>query len=69
MRHTNEKHCVFPRLGRGVVYGMPRVLFEQVINVLQARDVALTTAVYSLVKPADRRTERNSIVPNFSFRF
>src|SRR6266404_1161391 len=64
MRYANQKHCVLRRLSCGIVHGTPRMLLEHVVNVLQARDVALANAIDAFVKPADCWTQRNSIVPN-----
>ena len=67
MRHPNEKHCVFPRVGRRFVKRAPGMLLEHVENVLHAREIPLANAIHSLVKPANRRSKRNAAVANFSF--
>ena len=69
MRHTNQKHCIFARIGRGLVKGAPGMLLKHIVDVLHARDVALANAICSLVKPPNRRTERNSVIPKFPFGF
>jgi hypothetical protein len=43
------------------------MLLKQVVDVLDAREVAFANAIYSLVQPADRRAERDAVVTNFSF--
>ena len=69
MRHANEKHCVFRRVRRSLMKGTPGMLFKYVINVLQARDVALANAICPFVKPADRRTERDAVITNLAVGF
>src|SRR5439155_1738688 len=41
MRHTNQKHCIFARIGRGLVKGTPGMLLQHVVDVLHAGGVAL----------------------------
>ena len=69
MCHANQKHCLFAGFGYGFVHGAPGMLFEHVVDVLQTRNIALTNAVYSLVKPADCRAEGDAVMPNFPFGF
>ena len=69
MRHANEKHRVFRRIGRGFLHGAPGMLLEHVVDVLHACDIAFANAIDSLVEPADRRAERNAVITDFSGRF
>ncbi len=67
MSHSDEEHCIFAGVRRGFVKGTPGMLLEHIVDVLHARDVALPNAIHSLVKPANRRPERDAVVTNFSF--
>ena len=67
MRHANEKHRVLAGFCSCIVKCAPGMLLEHVVNVLDAREIALANAIHSLVQPADRRSQRNAVVPNFSF--
>src|SRR5205807_10440534 len=67
MRHANEEHCVFARFRRGFVKGAPGMLLEHVVDMLDARHVALPNAINSLVEPTDRRPQRDAVITNFSF--
>src|SRR4029077_18668438 len=67
MRHTNEKHCVFARIIRGIVKRAPGMLLKHVVNMLDTREITLPKAIHAFVQPADRGTKRNAVVPNFSF--
>ena len=66
MRHANKEHGVLARVSRGVLHRATGVLFENVINVLHACDVAFANAVDAFVEPANRRTERDAVIANFS---
>src|SRR5439155_25300626 len=67
MRDANEKHRVLACLGRSGVNGVSGMLLEHVVDVLHTRDVSFANAIRSLVEPANRRPERNSVITNFSF--
>ena len=69
MRHADQKHRVFPEFSRDVLHGTTGMLLEHVVNVLDAGDVAFPDAVDAFIKPADRRTERDAVMTNFSGRF
>src|SRR6266404_508666 len=66
MRDADEKRRVLARFGGGIVQRAAGMLFENIVNVLQARDFALANAIYAFIKPADRRSERDAVVTNFS---
>src|SRR6266478_1204830 len=67
MRDANKKHCIFARLGRGIVKRTSRMLLEHVVDMLHARHVAFANAIHSLVQPADCRSQGDAVIPNFSF--
>src|SRR6266403_1018353 len=67
MRHANEKHRFFAGFRRSIVKCTPGMLLKHVVNVLDTRELALANAIQSLVQPADRWSQRDSVVPNFSF--
>src|SRR6476660_6294731 len=67
MRHANEKHRVLASFRSCVVKRAPGVLLEHVLNVLDACEFALANAIDRLIQPANRRTQRNAVVPNFAF--
>jgi len=66
MRDTDEEHCVFASVGCGIMQRAAGMLLKQIVNVLHARDVAVTNTIDTFVKPADRRTERDAVGPNLS---
>ena len=68
MRNSNEKHRVPARIASGVVHCAAGMLFEHVVDVLHARDVALANGIDAFIKPANRRPERDAVIPNFSAR-
>src|ERR1700719_3402356 len=45
------------------------MLFEDVVDVLRAGDLAFANAIRSFVMPADRRTERDSVITNLAAAF
>ena len=67
MRHANKKHRVFSTVGRRMMDRAPGMLLQHIINVLHARDVPLPDAIGPLVKPPDRRSQRDAVIANFSF--
>src|SRR5204863_3806221 len=67
MRHANEKHRILAGFSSCIVKCAPGMLLKHVVNMLDAREIALANAIHALIQPADRRPERNSVVPNFSF--
>ena len=67
MRHPNEKHRVLASIGGGVVKGAAWMLLKHIVDVLHARDVTLANAIHTFVKPADCRSQRNPVIPDFSF--
>ena len=46
----------------------PGVLLQHVINMLHAGDLPLADAIHALVQPADRRPERNAVMPDLPLR-
>ena len=66
MRHANQEHCIFARVGGRIVKGAPRMLLKHVVDVLHAGDVPLANAIHAFVQPANRRPQRDPVVPNFS---
>ena len=66
MRYANKEHCILVRVCGGIVNGTSGMLLKHIVNVLHARDVSLTNAIRSLVQPANRRSQCDAIVPNFS---
>ncbi len=67
MRHTNEKHCVLAGFGNRIMKCAAGMLLEHAINMLDAGEIAFANAIHSLVQPADRRSECNAGITNFSF--
>src|SRR5262245_13405420 len=67
MRHANEKHRVLAGFCRCVVKCTPGMLLQHVVDVLDARELALANTIHSFVQPANRRPKGNSVIPNFSF--
>src|SRR5581483_1368537 len=67
MRDPNEEHCVLASIGCRLAKGAPRMLLEHIVNVLHARHVPLADAIGPLVEPADRGSQGDAIIANFSF--
>src|SRR5215470_9363327 len=67
MRNANEKHRVLAVFRSCVVECASGMLLKDVVNVLDAREIAFPNRIHSLIEPADRWPQRNAIVPNFSF--
>ena len=67
MRHADEKHRVLACFYSCVVKCTAGMLFENVVNVLDTREIALPDTIQGLIKPADRGSQRNAVIPNFSF--
>ena len=55
MRDPNQKHGVLAELGGDVLHRAAGMLFEHVVDVLNAGHVALANAIHAFVKPADPR--------------
>ena len=69
MRHANEKHRVFRRLGGGFLHCATGMLLEHIVNVLHARDLAFANAIDAFIEPADRGAERNAVITDFPVDF
>ena len=69
MRHANEKHRVLSCFAGGVVDGASGMLFEHIIDVLQARDFAFANDVDPFVHPADGGSKRDAVITNFAGAF
>jgi hypothetical protein len=68
MGHANQEHRVLSRLRGRFLHGAARMLFEQIVDVLNAGHVPLADAIDAFIKPADGRSERDAVVANLSVR-
>src|SRR5438270_6452156 len=66
MRDPNEEHGVFSSIACGVLHRPAWMLLEQIIDVLNASNLALADTIDAFVKPPDGRPERNPIVAHFA---
>src|SRR5262249_15125618 len=68
MRHANKKHRIFAGVAGRLVHSPPGMLFQHVVDVLHACDVAITNTIRSLIQPANRRPKRYAVIKEFSGR-
>src|ERR1700752_4158075 len=66
MGHSDQKHRVFAGFAGRVLDRLTWMLFQYVIDVLYAGEVAFLYATNAFIEPADSRTQRHTIVTDFS---
>src|SRR3954447_10834773 len=68
MRYTDEEHRIPVELYGGLLHRAPRMLLQNIVYVLDARDFPFPDAIDAFVKPPDRRPQSNAIVAALSRR-
>src|ERR1700751_5246265 len=64
MRHADQEHRVFILLNGGLLNSGARMLFKQIIDVLNAGNRAFSYTIDAFIQPADCRPERYPVVAN-----
>ena len=66
MSHPHKEHGVLAGFAGSFVHGPAGMLFQDVVNMLHARDIALANAVDSFIEPADGRPKGDAVVADLS---